>query len=368
MALRKIGKTWFIYFRDVDGKLKTRSLKTHDYVQAKMMERDYMNSLRTKRSMAVMARDFPEFYTAQPAMVIPEANGDSVTHQRGGIKLADMLECARKKRRLSRDHELAWKRFLNWVKVKFADQVTPKMALDYLEKNYSEGNGKSFNNNRTALNTIFRCCLVEAGLTASPFASVINRRVEDVENHRNLTDDEFNRVFAACPKDLQVLAMLSRWTAQRLETCARIVPEMFDFEKLVFVIRPSKTLRFNKWVCVPIMPELEEYIRGLLPECKPGIPIMENFCQSQSKTIRVRNSKLSNKFSSILKSLNICDTDEGTASFHSLRGTAITWFKEHGVKGDDLKSITGHATDEVESVYARDIASLAKIAQGMREK
>ena len=366
MALRKIKNTFYVYYRDLDGKHKTRSLKTSDPVQAEKMERQYMALLQNRKSAAVLFRDFPEMKNVFTAPIAEHKKPGE--HRRGGIALSAMLDCASKKRRLGKDHILCWNRFLDWCKVGYADQVTPQIAQAYLEEKYSDGNGKSFNNNRTMLNTIFRCCLVEAGLNASPFSSVINRRVEDVENHRNLTEEEFDRVLEACPVDMKILAMLSRWTAQRLETCTRITPEMFDFERLVFVIRPGKTSRFNKWVCVPIMPDLEKFIKPILPKCKPGIPIFENFCKSQSKTNRVRNSKLSVKFSEILKSLNICDTDEGKASFHSLRGTAITWFKEHGVKGDDLKSITGHATDEVEEVYARDIASLERIAHGLRDK
>ena len=50
-----------------------------------------------------------------------------------------------------------------------------------------------------------------------------------------------------------------------------------------------------------------------------------------------------------------------------MRGTAITWYKEHGIKGDDLRSITGHRSDDVEAIYARDIASLERIARAARK-
>ncbi len=318
-----------------------------------------MEQLRAKKALQRIIRDFPEYSPPPPAQqTAPEV----VTHQRGGIKLADMISCAEKKRNISAEHKRAFQRFVEWCPVKYADLVTPKLAQQYLEEKYSKGNGKTFNNNKTILNTIFRCCLVEANLTASPFAAIINRRVTVTEKHRNLTLDEFDKVMSVLRDDLKILAMLSRWTCQRLETCARITPEMFDFERLVFTIEPGKTKRFKKWVCVPIMPELEEFIRPLLPKCKPGEPIVKNF--AKKKMVAYRWSR---DFMSALKKCGITDTEAGKASFHSLRGTAITWFKEQGIKGEELRSVTGHASDEVEDIYARDIASLSKIARSARE-
>ena len=57
----------------------------------------------------------------------------------------------------------------------------------------------------------------------------------------------------------------------------------------------------------------------------------------------------------------------GKASFHSIRGTAITWFKDHGVTGEDLRSITGHTSDAMEDIYARPMANIARIAQDFKE-
>ena len=363
MALRKIHDTWYMYYRD-DGRIVTKSLKVHDKNQAVILEKRFMDQLRARRAMQMIIREFPEF-KPPPTEVQPI---EEVIHQRGGIKLADMISCAEKKRQLSDDHRRAFKRFLAWCPVKYADLVTPRIAQEYLERNYSKGNGKTFNNNRTMLNTIFRCCLVEANMAASPFASVMNRRVTQTETHRNLTIDEFDRLIDVLPLDLKILAMLSRWTCQRLETCARIVPEMFDFERLVFVIEPGKTKRFKKWVCVPIMPDLEEFIRPLLAKCKHGKPIVRSFTKIKTKSEKHQNNKYSRYFMEHLRCLGIEDTEAGKASFHSIRGTAITWFKEHGVKGDELRSITGHSTDEVEEIYARDIASLSRIAKAAREK
>lgn len=357
MALRKIGNRYYVYFRDIDGKIKTRSLKTTILEVAKKNHRTYMRQLQAKKGRAVIARDFP-MYSPPPGQ--PEAPAGA--HRRGGIKIADMLECAMSKRALGQTHIAAWQRFADRIGVKFADQVTPELAQNYLQKYYSDGNGKTWNNQKSMLNTVFRCCLVEANLSASPFAVIINKRVTEVESHRNLTLAEFDRLMKAAPPDVQVMAMLSRWTAQRLETCAGITPAMLDWDRKVILVSPGKTRRFKKWCCCPILPELEEFLKSLGVDRFPAdVPIAKSCGFNNTRSFSV-------KFGRLLDRLKIHDTKDGKASFHSLRGTAITWFKENGVKGEELRQITGHESDAVEDIYARDIASVSQIAHSFSGK
>lgn len=352
MALRKIHNTYYVYFRDLDGKQKTRSLKTTDATLAADLHDKYMVQLQAKKGRAVIVRDFPEL---KPPPELPKP--PTGIHRRGGMKIADMLECAKTKRVLGKSHIAAWEQFVKKIGVKYADQVTPEVAQSYLDTYYSSGNGKTYNNQKSMLNTIFRCCLIESRLNDSPFRIIINKRVISINSHRNLTLKEFDSIQEAGSMDVKVMAMLSRWTAQRLETCARITFEMIDFDRKVIVINPGKTWRYKKWVCCPVLPELERFLHSLQGKMKnDSIPIVKAFGYKNDKAFSV-------KFSRLLTTLKIHDTEEGKASFHSLRGTAITWFKEHGIKGDELRHITGHESDAVEDIYARDIASISQIAQ-----
>ena len=353
-----------MYWR-AGGKIVWRSLKVRTRTEAERLHDLYFEAIRVKRAETALRRDFPvPLTTALPLSSVALAKEDAPSPltsepRRQRLRLSAMWDLALSRRSLSETHRILWGLFLRRCGMTYADQVTSQAALAYLEAHYSGGNGKTWNNTRAALNTIFRLCLVESGLAASPFQLVPQRRVEEVETHRNLTAEEFSRLFAAAPPQLQVLLMLSRWTTQRLETCARMTPEMFSFADLVFIIDPGKTRRFRKWVCCPIFPELEKYIRPLLPQCQPGRPIASNFG-------RLSNKKASEKCRELCRELGILDTAAGKASFHSVRGTAITWLKEHGIRGEELRSITGHTSTSVEDIYARDTATLAAIARKFR--
>jgi integrase len=189
--------------------------------------------------------------------------------------------------------------------------------------------------------------------------------VDNVNTHRNLTDDEINILLNVLPLPMQVMTMLSRWTAQRLETCARMTPSMFDCESKVFVIEPSKTKRFNKFVCVPIMPELEQFIKPILGKCKnKEKPIIK-----QITDLKYPNYYISDLFRQALIKCNIpINADNGKAGFHSLRGSAITYFKNLGLPSDDLKLITGHTTDRMEQIYDRSTKQISKFAKSFSAK
>lgn len=363
MALLKKANTWYAYFRDLDGRQVKRSLHTGDRAVAELREKAMKEMIREVKFRAAIQRmrpDEPQITTAFPKAKAP-APGE---HQRGGIALSKMWELALTRRNLSNTHRIRWQRFVERIGVKYADEVTPAKALAYLEKHYSKGNGQTFNNVKGNLNTVFRCCLVETGLSKSPFAPIFKRLVTDVEHYRNLTDEEIDRIIAApsVPEYAKIMTMLSRWTTQRLETCARITPAMFDFETLVFLIDPGKNARFEEWVCCPIFPALEKYIRPILEQCKdPDKPIVQQFKYT-------RDDYFSREYRNLLQSLGILDTASGKASFHSLRGRAITWLKESGIDREARRSITGQDSQEVEDIYAKDVVTISRLAKSWKNQ
>ena len=360
MALRKIHNRYYVYFRDLDGTIRTRSLKVSDKAMAEKLHRQFMLKLQAKKGSLVVMRNFPEDFTPEQRnikSIAPEITAVAGEHQRGGIAIAKMWNVALTRRELSHTHKIRWDAFVKNIGCKYADQVTPAKALNYLETHYSKGNGKTFNNVRSCLNTVFRCCLVEAGLQQSPFEVVINRRVTSIKPWRNLTLDEFATAFSDAPKYMQIMMMLSRWTAQRLETCAKMTPGMFDFDRKAFIIDPGKTKRFKKWVCCPILPELEQFIKPLLSKCKDSDKTIVSYFKYPG------NWSMSEQFSGHLRKHGIDDSSAARVGFHSIRGTAITWFKEHGIQGEELRSITGHTTLQMEDRYARAVANISEIAK-----
>ena len=362
MALRKIGKYYYSYFRDEFGKIHTIATRCTEKEKAILFDRNIKKSLNAKRmKFQLLKYATPELLAKikETETLAGKPPEEKTAHKRGTMALSAMFESACTKRNISGDIKSAWNHFCKNIGVKFADQVTSKMALDYLNTHYGKRKAKTWNNHKSMCNTIFRLTLVETGLSSSPFAAIMDKIVDDAATKRNLTDQEIDLIMKNSDIVIQIMTMLSRWTGQRLETCAKMTFAEFDFDKKVYLKKPGKTARFNKWVCVPLFPELEKFLLEIKGEIKnKEIPIIKNFPQ-----LFTTNDYFSHKFIKLLKKLDITENEYGKASFHSLRGSFITWSKENNIPFDIRRDITGHSSLTTEDKYARQIKNVSAIAK-----
>lgn len=353
MALRKIHNTYYVYFKDIDGTQRTRSLKTTDKATAEKLHRKFMVALQAKKGDLVIMKNFPERFpqAAEVKTIAPPVikEGD---HQRGSIALAKMWECALKKKTWTDEIRMkaCWDRFVKSVKVKYADQVTAKMALAYLEDNYAARSGKTYNNVKTNLNTVFRLCMVEAGLQRTPFEVIPNRQVRDVEHFRPLSEAEFIAAFHAAAEPWKSAAMISWFTALRKEACFRLAWEHIDEDSDIpsITIMPGKTARFGRAVYIPIHRQLWRYLKSLPRPASDKTPIL-----SQFPYIANWDRKKS-YFVGLLNSLGIFSSEDGKAGFHSIRGSFITRCDEQNVDRRATKGVAGQVDDYVTDLYSRD--------------
>jgi integrase len=353
MALLKKANTWYAYFRDLDGRQVKRSLHTGDRAIAEIREkamRDMIREVKFRAACQRMRPDEPQITTAFPKKQAPSPG----EHQRGGIALAKMWELANTRRELSERHSAVWKRFIGSLPpgIKYADQVTPKVALNYLEQNYGLMSGKTYNNIKTTLHTIFRLCLVEAGLAESPFAPIANRRVTNVEHHRPLTEAEFIKAFKAAAEPWKTAMLIAWHTALRRESCFRLAWEHIDpnDNPPSITITPGKTARFGRAVYIPIHRQLWDWLCQLPRPESDSTPIL-----SQWKSyIHFPGYKNDQYIAGLFKHLGISDTADGKASFHSLRVSFITRCDEAGINRIATRGVAGQVEDNITDLYSHD--------------
>ena len=360
MAIRKINGRYYCYYRDAGGKLRTLAIGAADESEAVLFDKMIKLNLSAhrvkKRLLSCCSSAFSEVVKETDALS-GVSKENKIAHKRGTLALSAMFETAKTKRHLSKYHERAWKYFCRGVDVRFADEVTPAICQAYLDQRFGGKSAKTWNNNKSALNMVFRLCLVEANMTMSPLQPLMNKALDDVKSHRNLTDSEVDLILKNGDLQIRVMTMLGRWTAQRLETCARMTWNDFDFEQKTFLIKPGKTSRYNKFVCVPLFAPLERFLMELEPLIKDKSAPIVNITDWKY------NDAFSAKFVRLLRRLNINDTADGRATFHSLRGSAITWMIDVGLSADIRRAITGHSNLSTEDIYARSIKGVSEAAR-----
>lgn len=356
MAIRKYGRIWHIYWQE-QGRLRSFSTGSTDRLEALKIDSVFKAQRRAKRARARILNFLgPEAKTilqqqeqeTREAQKIPEQK-----QEQDSMLLSSMLPYAEKNRDISTSIKRIWNRFIHWCdshKLKYASDVTPQVALQFLSSAYDKksSNGKTFNNARSALNTVFKQCLVRANLHESPINTIPYRQVSDVQHHRPLTEDEFRRVWNLCDTRMKTLALVGWHTGARLETAARITRELLESEIKDTTIIPSKTSRFgNKAVFVPFHRELLAWIQHV----KQTVPKQEwqawNFNKRKGK-------KRISEFVLLLRQAGIEDNDIGTASFASLRDSFITRCDENKISRQATKGIVGHRSDKMTDLYSYD--------------
>ena len=343
MAITKKGKYYYLYFRE-GGKI--RWLATGQTVESEARKLDRANTarLRSEKQRAILKK----LAGTDAAPDLPQPPPSEPQHKRGTVKLENLFEIASKYRALSRFHRGAINDFIRVTGLKYADQVTPKICRDYLERRFGSGNGKSYNNSRTYLNTIFRLTLIESGLPASPFASLVPRRVTDTVSHRPITDEEFRRLFAAASEPYKTALLIGYHTGLRLMDCFRLSPDCIENGWIVKI--PGKTRRYRRAVQIPVHRELANHFSSI------QVTGSDPYCQNAPSEQRI-----SAYFNRLFYACWVNDTPEGKASFHGLRSAFVTRLRERGIPEHAIEGMAGHTKTETTNVYSHDRQTPLKI-------
>lgn len=360
MAIRKLKNRYYIYYRDQDGKHRTLSLGTsdpekaqaeHDRLWALIQSAKVANKMVARHVMIFPDAVVKEIESSNP---IPER----VPHEKKRLKLKEMIPLAQQYRDINTRTAREFGAFVKAVGLTYADEVTPEIAVAYLDQRFGRGNGKTYNNHKSQLNTIFRCCLIQAGLAKSPFDSVINKKVRKVEHHRPLTVDEFRKAYAAAREPWKTASLISWHTALRRESCFRLSWAHINEADQSITIMPGKTARFGRAVYIPIHAELWARLKAIPRPADDNTPILSQFPCVWSWT-----GGKPTYYVGLLHSLGITDNQQGKASFHSLRVSFITQCDEKNIPRNATRGITGQVDDNTTDLYSHDKVNARRILE-----
>ena len=355
---------WHAVFR-CDGRHVWRSLGTSDEAAARGLAEALHASIRSQRTLRRLFGPLePQRQAAarQAKTAVPAQAPASP--DREGVKIAELYGIAGKYRRLAAEHRQALAAFAEWCasrNVVLASEVTPPLALQYLQERYGNASGKTYNNNKGRLNVLFSACLVETGMDSSPFKPLMSRRLEAVRHHASFTMEECRRIVeAARPSPYwHCLCMLAMYTGQRLKTCRIMAPCHVRDGRMT--LTPTKTARYGRAVEIPILPELAEYLESL-PVVDSQMPYCKLF---PSQRYWPGTGKM--YLSGLLESLSIEGKDGEEACFGSFRCAFITRLSELGVSERTIQGIVGHVDKETTRLYNHDTATADREIRGIAE-
>ncbi|MFZ4395148.1 MAG: tyrosine-type recombinase/integrase [Kiritimatiellia bacterium] len=265
---------------------------------------------------------------------------------------------------------MEWTAFTTWSATAHPDvkelrQVTPVMAEEYArhlaEKNFSPS---TYNQHRNLLRLVWHVLGEQARCGSNPWDRIMPRKLQaHLSRKHSLTSEQFTALLDAVAKDqdLHDLFMVLAWTGQRLVDAVMLRWGEIDFKSNVIALTPRKTARrLGKQIHVPIFPAL--------------LPVLNRRQEAQGSVVRpaayvfpslVREhgvsfgAALSKRIAAAFGNAGMTTSEErdGRArqvcvyGAHSLRHHFVTAAASVGMPAGMIKSITGHATDDMLEHY-----------------
>jgi integrase len=353
MALRKHGRTFYAYFiqwerdgSELRKRLVERSLSTDDIDIARALEAKLMQDARQKSKEARSG--------AKIEAILSGGTVRKIRTPPRRLKIADALDRAARYADVGDTAKKLWRRFERESGFTFMNDVTPRDALNYLEKVAPNG-GKYYNNTRSALNGIYRLLLIDAGMESSPFALVRSVKVSSL-SQRPITSEEYRRILAVADSPWKEAVQIAWHTGLR--------------EKDVFTLKwseisgdlirklPAKTARFRREVLIPIHPALQRVLDALP---RKGERVLGAWAYKPNYIYFKRS------FGKILAAAGIEQEDaSGRVVFNSLRNSFISRCDAAGIPRHAIRGIVGHVSDSMTDLYSHDETS-ARLIQTLPE-
>lgn len=256
-------------------------------------------------------------------------------------------------------------RFAAWVterypRVEYLDQVTRGIAHEYAEGLRAElSTGKTYNNHRGSLCTVWNALIHRAGLAENVWSTVPTASTRDSRERRAYTREEEERIFeaaaaSALPGDWYGAALVARYTGLRQGDVFALGWDCIEGDTLR--IDPAKTRRHKIKVSMPLHRRVIEY---LATKPRRGDLIFPELWKRYAAQRRGGAP-----WRSILQAAGVED-DTAIVDFHSWRHTWRTRFSEAGGSLEDAKLGGGWATDAMARHYNHDLSGLRRAIEAM---
>lgn len=261
-----------------------------------------------------------------------------------------------------------WRRFTRWLAsrhpaVEELRQVTDRIAEAYSEDmDTANMTPSTFNQHLRLLRLVWRVMADDAKLTGNPWAKIQPKRLDKRGNRkRALTPAQFEALLDAteADADLHDLFLLLAWTGLRLVDGVKLHYGAVDFPNKVLTVVPQKTARRNGTeVHIPLFPAALEVLNRRLGDEAVLDPRAYVFPEVVEQYDRDRTA-LTKRVAAAFERAGMDPREDRPGrqrravayGAHSLRHVFVTAATAAGMPAAMIKSITGHATDEMLQHY-----------------
>lgn len=263
----------------------------------------------------------------------------------------------------TRNYEIAVGCMMKWMmpKAKYAKDITPKLAEEYLEHLSSNNGANSYNIRLVLFKRIWKALDAEFSLCTNAWESFKKKKVPKSIRQSISERDIAALLSVADTHDLKLLVMIGTYTGLRLSDCALLKWSSIDFERKIMKVIPIKTKKhMDAPIEIPIHPALMNML-----ESTPR----ESEYVSKSNADGYMNGSLCGKANDLFRKcgMKTVTYENGkrqfACGFHSLRHTFVSMAINAGMSPLLVQKIVGHSAVNMTEHYFHENA--AKAAEGI---
>jgi integrase len=366
----KAAKFWTALFRDHTGRRYCLSTKETDKRLALVVAQEWEKAAWQIRSKAQTQRVIDRLHEMM--------TGDRISRFSLREYAAAWLNL--KKHETAKSSTLAFYRqsveaMLAFLKVR-CDMPLPELlrddVIDYRAHLAETLHPRTANHHLQCLRMILRDAKHEGLIADDPSEGVRGVKTEQESvMRRAFTPQEVEKVLALCDPEWRSMVLFGLYLGPpRLMDIATLNWKAIDKQRWVVRIAPSKK---GQMMIRPIVGPLQKHIQSSLEVPPDGGPIHPRACALVQKD--GKSATLSNQFARILEAAGLrADHHKGSGrrrtlnelSFHSLRHTCVSWFKDAGGSQSEAMAFVGHASPEINQHYTHvNDESMRRVADRM---
>lgn len=244
-------------------------------------------------------------------------------------------------------YKSTWTRFTGSlpVRVEHIEDVTKKMCesyIDDLERNFKK---TTCEKHIVQLKVIFRTISTRP----SPWERLRTIKADDQETHRGLSIDECRRLYKHATGQMKLLILIGYSTGLRLKDCVSLRWSQVNMKTRIMKVAPYKNIKKKpEPLHIPITDNLYRQLAAVKRDNNSPY-VLPAVLAAYTK----REGTLISRIGRIFDKAKVFDTDEGKASFHSLRVTFQSLNDNAGTSRVITRSITGHSSARMSDHYSR---------------
>jgi site-specific recombinase XerC len=209
-----------------------------------------------------------------------------------------------------------------------------------------------------ALSSMFRQAVKRGKMPFNPCLGMDKAHKADPNANREWEGDELQFVRSKAPMEVLIPVMLARFAGLRGQTLVSVNRKQFKSHPLTGQAVRYKARKNNKWVTLPVLPDLQTFLANQKVERADGL-----ICVRDDGTAWASEKEMQTRVSHWLRDQERAGHIGDGTTLHGLRVSYASWWRRNGASTREVADLIGDESEAMGAHYTRHVEAEQNIAR-----